>query len=115
MLKDTLAHWPSIGGVAPLLFAFHDAVPNAGLQWTPEGMREMQQGAAAHVDNPQLTNHFVGVEAVCEELVAAGTAREWNRAGSMLVLEKLTELPSDFSDRAAQRLSEWTAAASQRG
>lgn len=81
VLGDVKAHWPQVqtGGPAPALVAFHDAVPNLGL---------------AHEGQD---NHCEGVARVCAELLTAGVAVEWSTAGSMLVLQKLGELPPSFS------------------
>jgi predicted O-methyltransferase YrrM len=72
--SDVIAHWPqvSLHGLA----VFHDAVPNDGLAYNNE------------------INHCPGVRAVCDALFLAGVARVADSAGSVLVLQKLGELPA---------------------
>lgn len=80
VLADTLAHWPSLQSFdgKPPLAVYHDAVPNPGLR---------HAGA---------DNHCEGVLRLCQQLIEAGVARSIGSAGSMLVLEKLAELPAGF-------------------
>ena len=78
--QDTIAHWPALlrNGEHPALASFHDAVPNPGLVYAGE------------------LNHCPGVRQLCEELVNAGAAKKHASAGSLLVLEKVSELPAGF-------------------
>jgi len=106
VLADVEAHWPSLAGAHAVLCAFHDAVPNRGLH--PEfGMDVIGDTASRHLNQPLLTNHFVGIECVCTELVASSVATPWGSAGSMLVLRKTGELPADFGARVRRRLTTW--------
>ena len=79
---DVLAHWnflTSLDGF-PALAAFHDAVPNPGLDY--EGKE----------------NFCEGVQRVCEALVSSRCAEIVGSAGSVLVLRKLAGVdPSVFS------------------
>lgn len=74
---DVVAHWHALQGCdgsAPVAL-FHDAEPNSGL---------------AHEG---CINHCEGVERLCQELVEAGCAEQIGKAGSSLMLRKLSELP----------------------
>lgn len=107
VLADVEAHWPALRGVPPVLCAFHDAIPNAGLR--PDvGSEALADAARRHVDDSRLTNHFVGIECVCRELVNAGAATIWGEAGSLQVLRKAGELPAAFSANVRRRLAQWT-------
>jgi len=107
VLADVEAHWPSLRGVAPVLCAFHDALPNTGLR--PDlGPEAIADAARRHVDDSRLTNHFIGIECLCRELVDAGVATVWGEAGSMQVLTKIGELPADFGTNVRRRLAGWT-------
>ena len=68
--KDIKHHWPDVveGG----LVVFHDAVPNPGLEYIKQ------------------INHCPGVTQACQELVDAGKGEEVAKAGSVLVLRKLS-------------------------
>jgi hypothetical protein len=74
---DVKAHWPqlSIGDNCPALAVFHDALPNPGLDYCGE------------------INYCPGVLEVCEKLIQAGCGRVISKAGSILVIEKLSEIP----------------------
>lgn len=76
---DTLAHWNALEshGGKPGLAVYHDAVPNDGLEYAGE------------------MNHSPGVEKLCLELIESGAARKVDSAGSVLVLEKINQLPSE--------------------
>ncbi len=79
--RDTIAHWPALhpfDGRAALA-VYHDAVPNDGLL------------------HRNLPNHCEGVQQLCKELVDLQCARVIGSAGSSLVLEKLAELPNDWT------------------
>ena len=107
VLCDVEAHWNSLQGGSPLLCIFHDAVPNPGLHPEPEGIVAITEAARRRVDDPLLTNHFIGVEFVRELLVARGFARHLESAGSVLVLEKSADLPADFGATARREFPIW--------
>lgn len=111
VLADTVAHWSSLRGPGPLLCAFHDARPNPGLRPEAGGAADVAAAAGRHLDEPTLTNHYIGVECVCLELIACGAARPWREAGSMQVMEKLADLPATFSAQAQRRMATWRPAA----
>lgn len=75
-LKDVKAHWDNV--VEEGLVAFHDAMPNDGIQ---------KAGGEKH-----LLNYCVGVKKVVDRLLSQGVAIEVAQAGSMIVLEKTGEL-----------------------
>lgn len=81
---DVAALWDNLIAMeeAVPLVAFHDAVPNPGLEWAGQ------------------INHCPGVEAVCKELVQGGCAESESAAGSMLVLRKTGPLPANFGHAA---------------
>lgn len=68
--RDIKNHWPDVvdGG----LVVFHDAVPNPGLAYCNQ------------------SNHCPGVTKACAELVESGKGEEVAKAGSVLVLRKLS-------------------------
>ena len=45
----------------------------------------------------EVAQIIAGVKRVCDELIGQGTAVEWASAGSMLVLQKLTDDPPGFA------------------
>ncbi|MDO8370146.1 MAG: class I SAM-dependent methyltransferase [Candidatus Nitrotoga sp.] len=79
---DVKSHWPQLSNFDGFssFAVFHDAVPNPGLDYC-NGI-----------------NHCPGVMEVCDRLVKAGCGRVLNQAGSILVLEKITDLPDGFFD-----------------
>lgn len=106
VLADVVAHWNSLqsrdGNIA--LAAFHDALPNDNFKWRDEDrqlnrlwtrlknkVRKRQKAEIAQDYSP-------GVMRVCDELVRQGAAKKWGGAGSMLVLQKLTDLPAGFAE-----------------
>lgn len=80
VLADIVAHWPRLHSHEgrPGLAVFHDAVPNDGLAYLNQ------------------LNHCPGVKTVCDRLLSGGIASRIESAGSLLVLEKRTELPPDW-------------------
>lgn len=68
--RDIKNHWPDV--VESGLVVFHDAVPNPGLEYCNQ------------------INHCPGVTKACAELVEAGKGEEVAKAGSVLVLRKLS-------------------------
>jgi len=107
VLCDVEAHWNSLQGHSPLLCVFHDAVPNAGLHPEPESIVAIAEAVRTRADDPLLTNHFIGVEFVCELLTSRGFARRVESAGSVLVLEKSADLPDDFGATARNEFPVW--------
>lgn len=80
---DTCAHWSRLTSAGPGgLAVFHDAIPNAGLDFRGDGSLA----------------HAPGVLRWCEELLATGCAEEVERAGSMLCVRKTAELPAALVD-----------------
>lgn len=79
---DVKSHWPELSALDGCagLAVFHDAVPNPGLDYCGE------------------INHCPGVTDVYERLVAAGCGRVVAQAGSMVVLEKISDLPYGLFD-----------------
>ena len=73
---DVAAHWRQL--MPNGLVVFHDAVPNDGL---------------AH--NNEI-NHCPGVTEVCHRLQIRGVATNVASAGSLLVMKKQAELPTDI-------------------
>ena len=113
VLADVVAHWNSLRGQdgALALAAFHDAVPNDNFKWRDAERR-------LHRIRTQVKNKFrkrqkpivapdyePGVLRVCDQLQRQGAAAKWNSAGSMLVLQKLTDLPPDFAELARKSTS----------
>ena len=106
VLADVVAHWNSLesrdGTLA--LAAFHDALPNENFKWRDADRRfnrfwtrlknKLRKRQKAEV----APDYSPGVFRVCEELVRQGVATKWASAGSMLVLQKLADLPTDFAD-----------------
>lgn len=79
---DVKTHWPQLSTIdnCPGLAVFHDAVPNPGLDYCGE------------------INYCPGVTNICDRLVQAGCGKLLTKAGSTLVLEKISELPDGFFD-----------------
>ena len=77
---DVITHWPQLKSFssAPALAVFHDVVPNDGRKY---------EGVGAHCP---------GCTEVCKRLVESGAARVRDTAGSMMIVEKLKELPEDL-------------------
>jgi predicted O-methyltransferase YrrM len=104
VLADVIAHWNSLqsAGRNCALAAFHDALPNDNFKWRDaersmnrfwirmkNKFRKRQKAEIAPGYEP-------GVRRVCDQLVRQGVAARWASAGSMLVLNKLADLPSNF-------------------
>ena len=104
VLADVLAHWNSLqahgGNLA--LAAFHDALPNDNFKWRDADRRLNRfwtrvKNKFRKRQKPEVApGYAAGVLRICGELVRQGTAKKWRSAGSMLVLQKLTDLPQDF-------------------
>ena len=106
VLADVLAHWNSLqssdGGLA--LAAFHDALPNDNFKWRDADRRlnrvwtriknKFRRRQKAEI----AQDYEPGVKRVCDELIRRGVATKWRSAGSMLVLQKLTDLPRGFAE-----------------
>ncbi len=105
VLGDVLAHWNSLqahgGNLA--LAAFHDALPNDNFKWRDADRRLNRfwtrvKNKFRKRQKPEVAPDYApGVLRVCDELVRQGAANKWRSAGSMLVLEKLKDLPQDFA------------------
>lgn len=104
VVADVMAHWNSLrsdgGNVA--LAAFHDALPNDNFKWRDADRRvnriwtRMKNKFRKRQKAEIAQDYEPGVQRVCDELVQQGAAAKWQSAGSMLVLQKLTDLPPDF-------------------
>src|SRR5206468_10174921 len=101
VLADVVAHWNALqsSGGKPALAAFHDALPNDNFKWRDADrklnrrwvrlknkLRKRQKAEVAPDYSP-------GVKRVCDELVRQGAATRHSSAGSMLVLQKMADLP----------------------
>lgn len=75
---DTLAHWPALRSFSgnPGLAIYHDAASS-------------EAPHATHTCNPNVNK-------LCQELIECGAGKLLWQAGSMLVLQKLLELPEGF-------------------
>jgi Methyltransferase domain len=114
VLADVVAHWNSLqaSGDRIALAAFHDAVPNDNFKWR-DSERQLHR-VLTRLKNklrgrqkPEVAPDYEpGVRRVCDALILRGAASKWGNAGSMLVLEKLSDLPRDF----ARMVSESTSA-----
>ena len=82
IVSDIKAHWKNLKdfGNGPPQALFHDAVRNDGLKY----------------DN--LLNHCPEVKLACRRLIESGAATKIEKAGSMLTVEKIAELPPDFGE-----------------
>ena len=105
MLADVVAHWNSLqsgeGNIA--LAAFHDALPNDNFKWRDADRRfnrlltRFKNKFRKRQKSEVAQDYSPGVKRVCDELIGQGAAAEWASAGSMLVLQKLTDLPPGFA------------------
>lgn len=105
VLADVVAHWNSLqsrdGNIA--LAAFHDALPNDNFKWRDAGRRlnrvwtRMKNKFRKRQKAEIAPDYSPGVKRVCDELVRQGAATKWAGAASMLVLQKVTDLPRDFA------------------
>jgi predicted O-methyltransferase YrrM len=105
VLADVVAHWNALEDVDGKsgLAAFHDAVPNKNFEWR-DANRKMNRAWIRFKNRfrekkkPEIAPDYeVGVFRVCEKLVELGLSKRWGAAGSMLVLRKIADLPSDFA------------------
>ena len=104
VLADVMAHWNALGSVGskPGLAAFHDALPNDNFKWRDQDRRLKRfwtrlKNKFRSRQKPEIAQDYsVGVARVCQALVDQGLAERWGNAGSMLVLKKLADLPTDF-------------------
>lgn len=106
VLADVVAHWNSLESRdgTPALAAFHDALPNENFKWRDADRRfnrfwtrlknKLRKRQKAEV----APDYSPGVFRVCEELVRQGAATKWASAGSLLVLQKLADLPPLFAE-----------------
>ena len=109
VLADVLAHWNSLqsrnGKIA--LAAFHDALPNDNFKWRDADRRLNRvwtrlKNKFRKRQKPEVApDYSPGVLRVCDELVRQGAAAKWSSASSMLVLQKLGDLPAGFADLGA--------------
>jgi hypothetical protein len=104
VLADVMAHWNSLhetNGRAGL-GVFHDALPNDNFAWRDEGRRVKRfwtrvKNKFRSQKKPEVAQDYsIGVNRVCEKLVAAGLAERWGAASSVLVLRKIGDLPANF-------------------
>jgi hypothetical protein len=106
VLADVVAHWNELQAFNqnPPLAAFHDALPNDNFKWRDADRRLKRfwirlKNKFRERQKPEIAPAYEpGVLKVCDELVRRGLAAKWRSAGSMLVLKKLADLPSDFSE-----------------
>ena len=104
VLADVLAHWDSLEGSG--LAAFHDALPNENFKWRDTDRRlnrflTRMKNKFRRRQKPEIAPDYApGVLRVCEELLRKGLAAKWRSAGSMLVIQKLADLPRDFAEKA---------------
>jgi len=104
VLADVIAHWNALGTVdgKPGLAVFHDAVPNDNFKWRDEERQfkrlwTRMKNRFRSRQKPEIAQDYsVGVNRVCRALIAQGLAEEWATTGSMQVLKKVVDLPSDF-------------------
>lgn len=106
VLADVLAHWNSLqsrnGKIA--LAVFHDALPNDNFKWRDADRRLNRawtrlKNKFRRRQKPEVApDYSPGVLRVCDELVRHGAAAKWRSASSMLVLQKLRDLPAGFVD-----------------
>ena len=102
VLADVIAHWNALEGQG--LAVFHDAVPNQNFRWRDEDRMLHRfwirtKNRFRKQKKPEIAPDYErGVFSVCETLVERGLAARGERAGSMLVLRKLTDLPPDFEE-----------------
>ncbi len=105
VLADVVAHWNALqaSDEKPALVAFHDALPNQNFKWR-DADRNLNRlwirlkNKFRKRQKPQIAPDYEpGVLKVCDELIHQGLAEKWRSAGSMLVMEKLAELPRNFS------------------
>jgi hypothetical protein len=82
---DIIAHWSSIRSFAeiPALAAFHDVDAE-------------RIGAPADSFDLQSTNPIDTVTAVVSRLIQSGAGKVVSVAGSLMVIEKIAEVPADF-------------------
>ena len=103
VLADVVAHWNSLQAAAGGLAAFHDAIPNDNFKWRDSERRLHRvwtrlKNKFRKRQKPEVAPDYEpGVRRVCEELVRQGAATEWRRAGSMVVLRKVKDLPPNFA------------------
>ena len=106
VLADVLAHWNSLqsGNGKIALAAFHDALPNDNFKWRDADRRLNRfwtrlKNKFRRRQKPEVApDYSPGVLRVCDELVRQGAAAKWRSASSMLVLQKLRDLPAGFGD-----------------
>ena len=111
VLADVVAHWNSLQQTdqRPALAAFHDALPNDNFKWRDADRRLKRfsirfKNRFRKKKKPEIApGYATGVATVCDELLRGGLAKEWARAGSMLVLQKAADLPLHFSETAKSR------------
>jgi hypothetical protein len=105
VLADVVAHWNALqdSNGKPGLAAFHDAVPNDNFKWRDEDRRFNRfwirfKNKFRERQKPEIAPDYeIGVHRVCQKLLDENLAERWDVAGSVLVLKKLANLPSDFS------------------
>jgi predicted O-methyltransferase YrrM len=111
VLADVVAHWNALNDVdgKPGLAAFHDALPNENFNWrdadrTVNRFWIRLKNKFRKRQKPEIAPDYeVGVFRVCEKLIERRLAKRWAGAGSMLVVQKLADLPANFADIVLQR------------
>jgi Methyltransferase domain len=110
VLADVVAHWNALqaSDEKPALVAFHDGLPNQNFKWR-DADRNLNRlwiplkNKFRKRQKPEIAPDYEpGVLKVCDELIHQGLAAKWRSASSMLVMEKLAELPRNFSVAASK-------------
>ena len=106
VLADVVAHWNALVDTdgKPGLAAFHDALPNENFKWR-DADRTLNRfwirlkNKFRKRQKPEIAPDYeAGVFRVCEKLMELRLAERWGAAGSMLVVRKLADLPTNFSE-----------------
>lgn len=111
VLADVVAHWNALNDVDGKagLAAFHDALPNKNFEWrdakrTANRFWIRLKNKFRKRQKPEIAPDYeIGVFRVCEELIRLRFAQRWGAAGSMLVVRKLADLPTNFAEVVRER------------
>ena len=112
VLADVVAHWNALESVdnKPALAAFHDALPNDNFKWRDADRRlnrvwtRLKNKFRKRQKAEVAPDYSPGVKRVCDELVRQGAAMRWSSTGSMLVLQKMADLPPNFAQLSETRV-----------
>lgn len=105
VLADVSAHWNALRGTGegPVLVAFHDAIPNENFKWRDADRKlnrarvRLRNRFRKNKKSEVAEGYDPGVAKVCDGLLRHRLAKRWGTASSMLVLQKVADLPPDFS------------------